>query len=201
MVLIPEIEMTKERIHRFIQFVAEKYKERQSLIIGASEGVRWWNEASQQCELVKASPETDSFGHPRLGGIAAYIANLINKLSIADARAQIAGYVPRSGYASEYDKMLATSLGQMVLKMILKEQYGHMPTMSRVGNFRQLETYNAQIIPLNDIGNKGFAYDHYYDEANFNVNANFKDFIKKLAFREPALPRKIDYTKIIPQDY
>lgn len=198
MVLIPEIEMTKSRIEDFMSYVNEKYKDRQSLIIGVSEGVRWWNEATSQCELVKASQELDSFGHPRLGGIAAHIANEINNRKIADARSQVAGYVPRSGYASEYDKMLATSLGQMVLKMILKEQYGHMPTMSRVVNFRQLETYNAHTIPLNDIGNKGFDAEHYYDAARFNVNANFKDFIKRIAFREPTLPKKIDYKKIIP---
>ena len=198
-ILIPEIEMTKERIELFMKKLEAKYREQGNIIVGVSEGVKWWNDEKGKCEEIRASQEVDAFGHPRLGGIAAHIANEIRKRKINDPRAQVTGYIPRSGYISEYDEKLASALGQRVLKMVLNEEFGKMPVLTKIVKYRELEAYNTKTIELADLTNKSFPYESYYDEDNFTVNKHYTSFIEKMIPYKLRLPQKIKYTRIIPE--
>ncbi len=196
-VLVPEVEMTPERINRFYDRVRDMHdNSHQDIIIGVSEGVRWWNETSGKCEVVMESQELDAFGHPRLGGVGAMIANKLRAEKINQPRSQVAGYIPRCGEISRYDHQLASALGQQVLKMILKEEYGHMPVLKRMAPFREVEAYNTKTISLESLGNKGFPASAYYDENAFTVTDAYIDFVKNMIPDKPALPSRIEYKKL-----
>lgn len=150
-------------------------------------------------ELVYASNENDEFGHPRLGGISAKIANeLAQKKIDKGARSQVSGYIPRSGFISDYDLALATGLGQRVLQMLLQKQFGKMPTMKLVDEFRHIEAYNAHDIDLGQIGNFPMPINTYYDEENFTINAKLKHFLSLILGTAYKLPRRIEYKQVIP---
>ncbi|HDS02720.1 MAG TPA: hypothetical protein ENN72_03320 [Firmicutes bacterium] len=198
-VLIPEVPMTRERIQHFYDLVRDMHdNQHNDIIIGVSEGVRWWNEKSGQCDVVMESRELDAFGHPRLGGVGAMIANRLREEGINQPRTQVAGYIPRSGRISEFDHQVASALGQMVLKMILHEQFGCMPVLDHIAPFREVEAYNTKIISLEALGNKGFAAETYYDETRFNVTDHYRNFIQMMLPEGPKLPQKIKYSKMTP---
>ncbi len=198
-VLIPEVKMTQDKIEDFFNKVKKRYKEKGDLIIGVSEGVKWYDPETDQCEVVKASSIKDEFGHPKLGGIAGKIANELRERGLDNPRSQVAGYIPRSGFISEYDSQLATALGQRVLKMILNEKYGYMPTMKRVVPYREVEAYNSKIIPLTNIENYDLPHNAFYNTSSYNVNEDYINFIDKMINKEPFLPKRIEYEKIKPE--
>jgi 6-phosphofructokinase 1 len=198
-ILVPEIPMTEERIRRFYDLVRHMHDhEHNDIIIGVSEGVRWWNEKSGTCDVVMESRELDAFGHPRLGGVGAMIANRLREEGINQPRTQVAGYIPRAGRISEYDHQVASALGQMVLKMILHEQFGYMPVLDHMAPFREVEAYNTKAIPLASLGNKGFPAEVYYDENSFNVTSHYRDYLSMMIPEAPRLPQKIEYSKFLP---
>ncbi|HMA69769.1 MAG TPA: 6-phosphofructokinase [Candidatus Mcinerneyibacterium sp.] len=200
MVLIPELKMTKERIDDFLNKVVDKYQEKGDLIIGVSEGVRWWNKKNKKCDVVKENSILDEFGHPKLGGIASKIANILREKGIDNPRSQVAGYIPRSGFISEYDSQFATALGQQVLKMILNENFGYMPTLENVPYYREVEAYNTKIIPLSAIENYDLPCNFFYDVEKYNLNDNYIQFIEKMIPEKPFIPKRIDYKKIKPKN-
>jgi len=189
--------MTPDRIQRFYDTVRDMHENSHNdIIIGVSEGVRWWNEASRKCEVVMESQELDAFGHPRLGGVGAMIANKLREQKINQPRSQVAGYIPRCGEISRYDHQLSSALGQRVLKMILNEEFGMMPVLGRIAPFREVEAYNTKTISLETLGNKSFPAEIYYDENRFNVTEDYMEFISNIIPERPKLPNRIKYKKI-----
>ena len=184
--LVPEYEMTAERKERFFNVVKEKYQEKKNLIIAVSEGVRWWDEASEKLSMVYASSETDEYGHPRFGGVSGVIASEIsNRLGIS-ARSQISGYYPRSGFCCEYDKLLTPTLADKVLDLLLREDYGKMPVMNKIVPREQLEEYNTSTIDMGCIGNRPLQ-DAYYDTDNFIFTDAYVNFLSNI-LGKPYLP-------------
>lgn len=198
-VLIPEIEMTKEKVDDFLGKVDNKLRKQKHLIIGVAEGVKWYNNETNEMEMIYASLDKDEFGHPRLGGISSKIASVLAASKIdKGARSQVTGYLPRSGFISPYDNSLATALGSRVLKMLINKEYGMMPTMSIVGKYREIEAYNAHSIDLGEIGNFPLPIDYYYNQNEYQVNESYLDFLSRILEEKYRLPRMIEYERVIP---
>ncbi len=174
--LVPEYEMTAERKERFFETVKQRYQEKKNLIIAVSEGVRWWNEETQKLSMVYASSETDEYGHPRFGGVSGVIASEISTRLGIQARSQISGYYPRSGMCGEYDRQLTSSLADKVLDLLIREDYGKMPVMSKIVPTEQLEEYNTDTIDMGSIGNRPLQND-YYDSDSFTFTDAYVDFL------------------------
>ena len=184
--LVPEYEMTSERKERFFEQVKLLYKEKKNLVIAVSEGVRWWDDNVQQLGMVYASSEKDEYGHPRFGGISGVIASEItNRLGIS-ARSQISGYYPRSGYCCEYDRLLTSTLADKVLDLLIREDYGKMPVMTKIVPIDQLEEYNTDTIDMGSIGNRPLQ-NAYYNTDEFTFTDVYVDFLKNI-LGNPYLP-------------
>ena len=184
--LVPEYEMTSERKERFFEQVKLLYKEKKNLVIAVSEGVRWWDDNAQQLGMVYASSEKDEYGHPRFGGISGVIASEItNRLGIS-ARSQISGYYPRSGYCCEYDRLLTSTLADKVLDLLIREDYGKMPVMTKIVPIDQLEEYNTDTIDMGSIGNRPLQ-NAYYNTDEFTFTDVYVDFLKNI-LGNPYLP-------------
>ncbi len=181
MALIPEIEMTKERKEFFFEKVKEKYlsSPTKSLIIAASEGVRWWNDEKQALDMVYASSELDEYGHPRFGGVSGVIASEINKKLGIEARGQISGYMPRSGRCYEYDRRLTSTLADKVVDLLLRQDYGKMPVMKDIVPYNELEEFHTDAIEMGNIGNFPLPA-NYYDANEMNFNAQYTDFLTNI---------------------
>ncbi|MDE6695065.1 MAG: 6-phosphofructokinase [Bacteroidales bacterium] len=192
MVLVPECPMTKERQEYFYERVKELYMRnpKRCLVIAVAEGVRWYDENTGKTDVVYASSETDEYGHARLGGISGVIAHEVSKRLGLDARAQISGYYARSGECREYDRRLTATLGDKVVDLLLREDYGQMPVLNKVVCYNELEEFNTSSIDMGSIGNKPLS-DSYYDSNMFHVTDAYRDFLNHIM--EPMHFMKFDY--------
>lgn len=178
--LVPEVKMTKERKEKFFEEVNEKFKENDnSLIISVSEGVHWYNDETMETEIVNASTELDEYGHARLGGISGRIASEISSKLKIQARSQVTGYYPRSGRCSTYDRKLTQALADKVVDLLLREEYGLMPVMSKICTIDELQEFNCGSIDMSSIGNNPLPIE-YFDKDKFTFTPAYNDFLKRI---------------------
>src|SRR5450759_4021128 len=69
---------------------------------------------------------TDQFGHPRLGGIGAYVAAEIEQRTGYESRVTVLGHIQRGGTPSAFDRVLATRFGAEALAAVHDGDFGKM---------------------------------------------------------------------------
>lgn len=196
--LVPEIEMTKERKEHFFDVVNERYQRKQTVLISASEGVRWYNDHTGKTEVVYASKELDEYGHALLGGVSGKIASEITAKLKLQARSQVTGYYPRGGRCFEYDRRLTSALADKVVDLILREDYGKMPVMNSICNYEEVEEYNCGAIDMKCIGNLPLPLE-YFNDNNFTFTDSYNDFLTKIIGKPKYQKFEYDFPKIIPE--
>jgi len=77
-------------------------------------------------ELVLMDKKLDAFGHVRLGGIGAKLADLIEEGTGYEARAIILGYIQRGGTPTAFDRVLATRFGVSAIDLVHRGEFGNM---------------------------------------------------------------------------
>lgn len=197
--LVPEFEITKERKEFFLETVKEAYMKspKKCLVIPVSEGIRWYDEKTGKTDVVYASSEVDEYGHPRFGGVSGIVASEIsNKLGI-EARAQITGYFARSGHCRHYDRRLTATLADKVVDLLLREDYGQMPVMTRIVPFVELEEFNTGSIDMGTVGNKPLS-DDYYDINTFRFTDAYTDFLTQILEKPDYDEFRYDFPVVIP---
>jgi 6-phosphofructokinase 1 len=199
--LVPEIEMTKQRKDFFLESVKETYlrNPKKTLIIPVSEGVRWYNDDSDLCEVVNASNELDEYGHARLGGISGLIASEISVKLKIDARSQITGYYPRGGMCSEYDRRLTQTLADKIVDLLLREQYGQMPVLNKVCTYQELEEFNCSSIDMGAIGNRSLP-EEYFDANTFRFTPMYMDFLSRIIGKPCYKTFDYDFPVVVPEN-
>ncbi|PLW93773.1 MAG: hypothetical protein C0592_05040 [Marinilabiliales bacterium] len=199
MILVPEYEMDKSRKSFFMEQVKEKYmrSRNKSLVIAVSEGVKWYMDDTEKTDVVYASTEVDEYGHPRLGGISGVIASEIsNKLGI-EARAQSIGYFARSGECRLYDRKLTSTLADKVVDLLLREDYGKMPVLSKMVRYPELEEFNTATIDMGNIGNQPLP-DIYYDVDEFRFNDAYYDFMHHILGDRSFRDFNVEFPTVLP---
>jgi len=198
--LVPEFEITKERKDFFLETVKETYMRspKKNLIIAVSEGVRWYDDIKDKVDVVYASSEVDEFGHPRFGGVSGVVASDITKKLGIEARAQISGYYPRAGKCRSYDRRLTATLADKVVDLLLREDYGQMPVLSKIVTFPELEEFNTKSIDMGAIGNKPLS-DDYYDIQSFKFTDAYVDFLEHILGKAHLPEFKYDFPVVIPK--
>ena len=73
--------------------------------------------------------ETDEYGRPRLGGIAAYLGPIIEERTGFSTRVTILGHVQRGGSPNSFDRVLASSMGVAAMDAVAAGQWGIMVGM------------------------------------------------------------------------
>jgi len=198
--LVPEYEITKERKDFFLETVKETYmrSKKKNLIIAVAEGVKWYDDLTDKTDFVYASSEMDEFGHPRFGGVSGAVASDITKKLGIEARAQISGYYPRSGKCRSYDRRLTATLADKVVDLLLREEYGQMPVLSKIVHFPELEEFNTTSIDMGSIGNKPLA-EEYYDIQKFKFTDTYIHFLEHVLGKPQLLEFKYDFPVVIPK--
>ncbi len=108
-ILIPEIAFTLEAVARKIQ---DRWRRRRNFaIVVAAEGAK-----PVGGQMFLKSQEAGR--EPRLGGIAEYLAEEIQRLTGHEARALVLGHLQRGGQPTTSDRLLATRFGAAAVRAV-----------------------------------------------------------------------------------
>jgi len=153
-ILIPEYPFSIERICELLQ--GRRGREVQYSIIVVSEGAKLGGEV----EFYK-DDKLDEFGHRSLGGIAAYIADEVQKRTGFEARYVTLSHLQRGGSPSARDRLMARWFGIAAVDMIMNEDYG-----------RMISYLHGEItsVPMKEVIEKlrRVDVDKYYDTSRYN---------------------------------
>ena len=124
-IVIPEKKITIDDILEVVQSRAERGKLFSIIVI--AEGAEYIMDEIK--DIYIAENKFDDFGRKRLGGIANYLAEEIEKRSGFESRATILGYVQRGGMPTAFDRMLGTRFGVYSVRMAQEGKFGRMAAL------------------------------------------------------------------------
>ena len=136
-ILLPEVNFNQVK---FLAKVKQMVKKNGFCVIVASEGVK-----NSKGKFLAESDSVDAFGHSQLGGVAPYLAGLINnKLKLKNHWA-VADYLQRSAthLSSEVDRIHAYQVGKKAVQYAMKGLNGVMPVIKR----KSSSPYKWEIVP------------------------------------------------------
>ena len=123
-ILVPEVPFDVEAVcerlqrrHRGAQF---------SSIVVVAEGAVPADSPGAIGSPVSSGTAVDQFGHARLGGVGAWLAEEIERRTGFEARVTILGHIQRGGTPSAFDRVLATRFGVAAVEAVHDGAYGTM---------------------------------------------------------------------------
>jgi ATP-dependent phosphofructokinase / diphosphate-dependent phosphofructokinase len=122
-ILVPEEEFD-------VEDVAERLRRRHDMgrfasLVVVAEGAK-----PREGTMVTQSGEVDQFGHERLGGIAYYVAEQIEKRTGFETRVTVLGHVQRGGTPTAFDRVLATRFGIAAIDAVHDGAFGQMVALA-----------------------------------------------------------------------
>jgi len=80
--------------------------------------------------LDMATPETDQYGHQRLGGVGSVVASEIEKRTGFETRVTVLGHVQRGGTPTAFDRVLCSRFGVAATDAVHRGEFGHMVALN-----------------------------------------------------------------------
>ena len=124
-ILVPEVPFA---VHDVCQRLVRRHAGGQfSSIVVVSEGaLPMEGPEAQSARRSTSSDSTDQFGHGRLGGIGAWLAEEIERGTGFEARVTTLGHVQRGGTPTAFDRVLATRFGVAAVAAVHDGAFGQM---------------------------------------------------------------------------
>jgi ATP-dependent phosphofructokinase / diphosphate-dependent phosphofructokinase len=124
-ILIPEVPFSLEAV---CDRLRKRHAERNFFsTVVVAEGARPADEeTAAMFRRMGGSETTDQFGHVRLGGIGAFLAEEIERRTGYEARATVLGHIQRGGSPTAFDRVLATRFGAAALAAVHDHDFGKM---------------------------------------------------------------------------
>jgi ATP-dependent phosphofructokinase / diphosphate-dependent phosphofructokinase len=124
MILVPEIQYDMDEVCALLK---QRHEGGKSFsIVVASEGAI---EKKKEGEMVLLDQKLDSFGHVRLGGIATYLADAIERKTGYETRSVVLGHLQRGGSPTAFDRVLGTRLGVFAAELVQDGKWGNMAAL------------------------------------------------------------------------
>lgn len=120
-ILIPEQQVPLAQVVRWVESARDRG--RAPLVVVAEAFVPEGQDAPY------APRGLDTFGRPRLGGIALYLEQELQSLTGIESRATILGYIQRGGAPTAFDRILATRLGIAAVESAANNRWGTMVSL------------------------------------------------------------------------
>jgi ATP-dependent phosphofructokinase / diphosphate-dependent phosphofructokinase len=117
-ILIPEQPFSLDRV---CEYVESRFQSHYAPIIVVAEGA-----TPDGGENATVDKGLDAFGHVRLGGIADWLADQIEKRTGKEARTTVLGHIQRGGTPSAFDRVLATRFGIHAVDAVHEGDWGKM---------------------------------------------------------------------------
>jgi phosphofructokinase-like protein len=125
-IVIPELEQTVEEICEALD--ARHHRGKDFSIVVVAEGAQLAF-ASGETRQVRASPETDQYGYPRLGGIGLALGKEIEAHTGFETRVTTLGHLQRGGTPTATDRVLATRYGVRAAELVQEGRFGEMTAL------------------------------------------------------------------------
>jgi 6-phosphofructokinase 1 len=122
LILIPEKEYAFEEICRLIKQRHARGKDFSIVVV--SEGANITVDGKPLSSYMDTKP--DEFGHLRLGGIGAPLADLIEKKTKFETRSTVLGHIQRGGSPTAFDRVLGTRFGLKAIDLVHAGDFGKM---------------------------------------------------------------------------
>ncbi|ROO83862.1 6-phosphofructokinase 1 [Actinocorallia herbida] len=120
-ILIPERPFDPAKV---IGRVEARFRRGHAAVVCVSEGARPIEGA-----LTLQEGGEDAFGHVRLGGVGAWLADRLEKATGREARAVVLGHLQRGGTPTAYDRVLATRFGLHAIDAVQAGAFGVMTAL------------------------------------------------------------------------
>ncbi|MFI3174850.1 MAG: 6-phosphofructokinase [Bacillota bacterium] len=184
MVYIPEIPFVQAD---FLEEVREAIKKHNTVIIATSEGIR--NADGTYAEASDQAQATDGFGHAILGGVGAYLENLIKKEIGCKVRSIELSTLQRgaSHCASKTDIDESIAVGCGAVAMAVSGKTAVMAAIKRLDS----ATYKTEIVPVPvaDVANKVKKFPVEWIQKDYSLSEEGMNYFLPLIQGEVDLPR------------
>lgn len=182
-ILFPEIPFEQER---FLQKVSESIKDYGYCVIVASEGVR-----NTEGQFLSETGARDAFGHAQLGGVAPYIAQMIQGKLGYKYHWAVADYLQRAArhIAASVDVEQAYAVGKAAVEFAVRGKNAVMPTIVRLAN----NPYRWEIgsAPLKEIANVEKSLPrNFITQDGFGITEEGRTYLTPLIQGEDYPPYK-----------
>ncbi|MFJ6538089.1 ATP-dependent 6-phosphofructokinase [Paenarthrobacter sp. NPDC091711] len=117
-ILIPEQKVSIEQV---AQWVKEAHARGRAPLVVVAEGF-----VPEHMDSPHSERGLDTFGRPRMGGIADQLAPELEARTGIETRTTILGHVQRGGVPTAYDRVLATRLGMAAVHSVAEGRWGTM---------------------------------------------------------------------------
>lgn len=177
LIYLPEVPFN---VDRFIRKVKEIQKDKKSLVIAVSEGIKLEN-GQYVCELTDHISQVDSFGHKTLNGAARYLAQKTMSEIGCKTRAIELSTLQRcaSHMVSRVDITEAFQVGGAAVKAAFEGETGKMVILKRVSDDPYIcVTDTCDVDKIANIEKK--VPREWINEEGDNVYPAFKGYIKPL---------------------
>lgn len=122
MILIPEYPVSVEEVCDVVRRRHDRGKNFSIIVV--AEGARLTD--VEDAEVQVQSERRDAFGHVRLGGIGATLAERIEKRTGFESRYSVLGHIQRGGSPTAFDRFLGTRFGVAAVDLAKREGFGRM---------------------------------------------------------------------------
>jgi len=122
MILIPEYPVSLDEVCDAIRRRHDRGKNFSIIVV--AEGAQLHDVGGTPVQV--QSERRDAFGHVRLGGIGATLADRIEQRTGFESRYSVLGHIQRGGTPSAFDRFLATRFGVAAVDLARREGFGRM---------------------------------------------------------------------------
>ncbi|MFC0488294.1 6-phosphofructokinase [Sinomonas atrocyanea] len=148
-ILIPEHKVTMDQIATWVKLARDRGR---APLVVVAEGF-----VLEGMDAPHSERGLDTFGRPRLGGIAEQLAPEIEARTGIETRATILGHIQRGGVPTAFDRVLATRLGMAAIDSVVEGRWGTMVSLHG--------TEIAHVGFEEALGRLKVVPQHRYDEA------------------------------------
>jgi 6-phosphofructokinase 1 len=164
-ILIPEFPFALERLYHLLgdrlALGAKDRRHPRYAVVVAAEGA-----TPQGGEIITLEDKKDAFGHVRLGGVGAWIAERIRQDTEWDARSVALGHPQRGGPPSPIDRLMGHFFGTAAVEAALRGQFGQMVSARGIAPACEIS-----LVPLADAVRalNLVDVDRFYDTERYHV--------------------------------
>jgi phosphofructokinase-like protein len=119
LILIPEFPRTIEEI---ISLLDKRMKAKRYAVVAVAEGFK----PTELEQVVGDKTTVDAFGHIKLGGIAHYLAEILEQKTGYETRSVVLGHLLRGGTPTAFDRILGTRYGVEAMRLVQEGDFGRM---------------------------------------------------------------------------
>lgn len=148
-ILIPEHKVSMDQIATWVKLARDRGR---APLVVVAEGF-----VLEGMDAPHSERGLDTFGRPRLGGIAEQLAPEIEARTGIETRATILGHIQRGGVPTAFDRVLATRLGMAAIDSVVEGRWGTMVSLHG--------TEIAHVGFEEALGRLKVVPQHRYDEA------------------------------------